>query len=79
MKHLLLTLAVLLTVTCAAAQSTQVATLSHDGTITSFTSAYALRDAYNAAVDGDVITLSSGAFAAISLEKRSLSVEPAWE
>lgn len=70
MKHLLLTLAVLLTVTCAAAQSTQVATLSHDGTITSFTSAYALRDAYNAAVDGDVITLSSGAFAAISLEKR---------
>lgn len=70
MKHLLLTLAVLVTVTCATAQSTQVATLSHDGTITSFTSAYALRDAYNAAVDGDVITLSSGSFAAISLEKR---------
>lgn len=54
----------------AGAQSMQVATLSHDGTITSYTSADALRRAYEAAVDGDVITLSSGVFNSVGLEKR---------
>lgn len=54
----------------AGAQSMQVATLSHDGTITSYTSADALRRAYEAAVDGDVITLSSGVFNSVALEKR---------
>lgn len=54
----------------AGAQSMQVATLSHDGTITSYTSADALRRAYEAAVDGDVITLSSGVFNSVNLEKR---------
>lgn len=52
------------------AQSMQVATLSHDGTVTSYTSATALRDAYAAAVDGDVISLSSGTFTAVNFEKR---------
>lgn len=54
----------------AGAQSMQVATLSHDGTITSYTSADALKRAYEAAVDGDVITLSSGVFNSVSFEKR---------
>lgn len=54
----------------AGAQSMQVATLSHEGTITSYTSADALRQAYEAAVDGDVITLSSGVFNSVNLEKR---------
>lgn len=53
----------------AGAQSMQVATLSHEGTITSYTSADALRRAYDAAVDGDVITLSSGVFNSVNLEK----------
>lgn len=71
MKKLFLLLAMLVGVVClGSAQSTQVATLSHEGTITSFSSANALRDAYNAAVDGDVITLSSGSFAAVNFEKR---------
>lgn len=70
MKHLLLTLALLLAAFASMAQSTQVATLSHDGTITSFNSANALRDAYDAAVDGDVITLSAGSFVSINFEKR---------
>lgn len=48
----------------------QVATLSHEGTITSYTSADALRRAYEAAVDGDVITLSSGVFNSQELKKR---------
>lgn len=71
MKKLYLLLTLLVAVVCTGkAQSTQVATLSHEGTITSYTSADALRNAYEAAVDGDVITLSSGSFTAINFEKR---------
>lgn len=71
MKKLFSLLALLVTVTFAAdAQSVQVATLTHDGTITSYTGANALRDAYTAAIDGDVITLSSGSFSSVNFEKR---------
>lgn len=71
MKKLFSLLALLVTVTFAAgAQSVQVATLTHDGTISSYTGANALRDAYTAAVDGDVITLSSGSFSSVNFEKR---------
>lgn len=71
MKKLYLLLTLLVAVVCIGkAQSTQVATLSHEGTITSYTSADALRNAYAAAADGDVITLSSGSFTAINFEKR---------
>lgn len=71
MKKLFSLLALLVTVTFAAgAQSVQVATLTHEGTITSYTGANALRDAYTAAVDGDVITLSSGSFSSVNFEKR---------
>lgn len=52
------------------AQSTLVATLSHEGTITTYYSASALSDAYSAAVDGDLITLSSGTFNAVDIDKR---------
>lgn len=71
MKKLFSLLAMLTAIVLTAgAQSMQVATLSHDGTITSYTSADALRRAYEAAVDGDVITLSSGVFNSVSFEKR---------
>lgn len=71
MKKLLTVLAILMaTVTAAFAQDMQIATLSHEGTITSYTSANALRQAYEAAVDGDVITLSSGTFSSVTIEKR---------
>lgn len=71
MKKLLFLLVMLVVLAVEAnAQSTQVATLSHEGTVTSYTSANALRDAYNAAVDGDVITLSSGSFVSVNFEKR---------
>ncbi len=51
------------------AQSSQLATLSHKGTIQTFYGANALSDAYKAAVHGDVITLSSGSFNGVSLYK----------
>ena len=48
----------------------QVATLQHNDTITGvFYGQNAYSSAYNAAVDGDVITLSSGTFAGINVSK----------
>lgn len=70
MKKLFLLFALLVAVSYSGnAQATQVATLSHDGSITPYTTANALREAYEAAVDGDVITLSSGSFTAVNFEK----------
>ena len=60
---------VLLLASGASAQTSLVATLSHEGTITSFYSANGLKDAYAAAADGDIITLSSGTFIATNIEK----------
>lgn len=51
------------------AQSSQIATLSHEGEITMFYGAYALRDAHKAATHGDAITLSSGLFYATNITK----------
>ena len=53
----------------AFAQSSMLATLSHEGEITTFYGALALRDAVNAAADGDVITLSSGTFISVDITK----------
>lgn len=70
MKQLLFFVtALILAVLPVKAQTSQVATLSHEGTITTFYSANALKDAYAAAVDGDVITLSSGTFTSVNIEK----------
>lgn len=71
MKKLLLLLTLLLaTAGATLAQSVQVATLTHEGGITSFTGSKALRQAYDAAADGDIITLSSGTFECVNFEKR---------
>ena len=46
----------------------QIATLNHNDTISVFYGNYALRDAHEAAVDGDIVTLSSGTFTIISAD-----------
>ncbi len=51
------------------AQSSMLATLSHDGEITTFYGATALKEAHNAAKAGDVINLSSGSFVAVAITK----------
>ena len=51
------------------AQSSMLATLSHEGEISTYYGARALVEAYNAADNGDVITLSSGSFVATNIEK----------
>ena len=48
---------------------TQIATLSHEGEISTFYGANSLRDAHNKAENGDVITLSAGSFNAVDFTK----------
>lgn len=60
MKHFLMLLASLITFTLSA--QNQIATLSHEGIITTKYGADAFKTLYKAAVDGDIITLSSGTF-----------------
>lgn len=70
MKKLFLSLvAALLAATATFAQSSLLATLSHNGAITTYYGASALRDAYAKAVVGDIITLSSGTFTAVDIKK----------
>ena len=51
------------------AQNSLLATLHHDGEISTFYGATALQDAHAAAANGDVITLSAGNFLATDLTK----------
>ena len=62
-------LAVVLCTMGASAQSSLLATLNHEGTISTFYGTGALQEAYNAAAHGDVITLSSGSFLGTNIQK----------
>lgn len=53
----------------ANAQSSMLATLNHEGTVSTFYGATALREAHAAAAHGDVITLSSGSFSSVNITK----------
>lgn len=69
MKKLFLSLFALAVATLSFAQSTLVATLSHGDDIKMFYGTYALRDAHDAAEDGDIINLSGGYFYGPSITK----------
>lgn len=70
MKKFFLSMAVALAgATGALAQSSMLATLTHDGQVSTFYGATALRQAHEAAVSGDVVTLSSGTFVAADIKK----------
>lgn len=62
MKRFIFLFVALLCCVSATAQVVFVATLQHEGTTTQYYGQDALNSAYNAAVDGDVITLSDGTF-----------------
>ena len=53
----------------AFAQGSLLATLNHEGTISTFYGATAWKQAHDAAVNGDVVTLSSGNFVAVDITK----------
>lgn len=70
MKKLFISLAAaIVAATATFAQNTLVATLTHGENVTMYYGTYALRDAHNAAVSGDVINLSGGAFQAVTISK----------
>ena len=70
MKKLILSLAMVLSSMLGAfAQSSQMATLTHGTTIASYYGETALSQAYEAAVHGDVITLTGGNFTAVNIGK----------
>ena len=70
MKKLFLSIvAAMMCATATFAQSSMLATLSHEGEISTFYGATALRDAHNAAAHGDIITLSSGSFVSVNITK----------
>ncbi len=70
MKKILMTWVVaVFAVLQAQAQSSVIALLSHEGNVTTFNGATALQKAHEAAVNGDVITLSSGTFHSVDITK----------
>ena len=70
MKKLFLSLvAAIVAATATFAQNTLVATLTHGENVSMFYGTYALRDAHNAAVSGDVINLSGGGFQKVDITK----------
>lgn len=70
MKKFFLSLAVAFVgATGGFAQSSMLATLTHDGQVSTFYGATALKQAHEAAVSGDVVTLSSGTFVATDITK----------
>lgn len=70
MKKLFVSLvAAIVATTACFGQSSLLATLSHEGTISTFYGAGALRAAHAAAADGDIITLSSGSFVSTDITK----------
>lgn len=70
-RNIILSVIVMCCITMAQAQKTDVmtATLQHGDDVTVFTTQTAFANAYAAAVDGDVITLSPGTFNATNLTK----------
>lgn len=69
MKNLFLSLVATLIATVSFAQTSLLATLSHDGTISTFYGPTALKEALAKANDGDAITLSAGQFLASNINK----------
>ncbi|MBR1520839.1 MAG: hypothetical protein IJ635_06350 [Bacteroidaceae bacterium] len=69
MKKMIISLVVAMAVTPGFAQSSILATLSHGDETTIFYGGSALREAHAAAVNGDVITLSSGTFSSVNISK----------
>lgn len=69
MKKLFLSLVAMMIATVSYSQNTLVATLSHGDNVTMYYGTYALRDAHEAAVSGDIINLSGGGFQGFTISK----------
>lgn len=81
MKRIFTTLTIILTLCTSTllAQSSQLATLSHNGEISIFYGSYSLKEALAAADHGDVIALSGGIFKATDIKKAITLRGAGWE
>ncbi len=77
MKKLFSILVLALSFSALFAQQTAVALLNHEGTISTFYGSDALTQAHKAAVHGDIITLSGGAFTAPSSWTKAVTLRGA--
>ena len=68
-KYFFSLVAAMMAATASFSQSSMLATLSHDGEISTYYGSSALREAFTAADNGDIITLSSGSFNAVDITK----------
>jgi len=59
------------------AQNSQIASLYHGGEVKMFYNGNGLKDAYAAAADGDIITLSAGTFASTPLKGKKVTIRGA--
>lgn len=69
MKHSIFFLLFVVATLCASAQNTLMATLYHEGDISVFYGVNAIKLAHDAAVDGDIISLTGGTYNATTLTK----------
>lgn len=69
MKHSIFFLFFVVATLCASAQNTLMATLYHEGDISVFYGVDAIKLAHDAAVDGDIISLTGGTYNATTLTK----------
>ena len=69
MKRLFISVVAVMVATLSFAQNTLVATLTHGNDISMFYGSFALKEAMTAAVSGDIINLSGGAFQAVNISK----------
>lgn len=69
MKKYFLSLVAMVIAAVSFAQGSLLATLNHEGTVSTFYGASAWKNAHDAATHGDVITLSSGNFIATNITK----------
>ena len=79
MKKFFVSLVALMVATVSFAQSSLLATLSHEGNISTFYGAGALKEAHAAAANGDIITLSSGSFVSTDITKGITLRGAGWE
>lgn len=77
MKKLAITLLFAAFAVVSFAQVTDVATLQHEGALSHFIGKDGLKAAYNAAVDGDIITLSPGTFNSTGDFKKGITLRGA--
>ena len=74
MKNLIIKMALGCMLAAQRQNDVVTATLQHGNELTVFKMANALNEVINAAVDGDVITLSEGTFNAFTIDGKSLTI-----